>query len=57
MDPESVTAEALRLEETVNVLHQEGVVDGRTQVDVADVARAVHHCHPACGTDGLVVEW
>lgn len=52
-----MTAEALRLEETVNVLHQEGVVDGRTQVDVADVARAVHHCHPACGTDGLVVEW
>ena len=41
MDPEFVTVEALRLQQLVDVvLHQEGVVQGSSELDVPDVSGA-----------------
>jgi hypothetical protein len=56
MDPESVAAEALRFEEFVSVFEKEGVIDGGSELDVTDVARAVVYCETASGTRRFVVE-
>ena len=51
VDAQPVAAEALRLEELVNVLHQEGVVDWSAELDVSHVTWALSRCESACHAD------
>lgn len=56
MDPESVAAEAFRFEKSVSIFEKEGVVNGGSQLDMTDVARAVINSEATGGTRRFVVE-
>lgn len=56
MDSESVAAEAFSFEEFVSVFEKERVVDGGSQLDVTDVARAVVNSEATGGTRRFMVE-
>ena len=50
VDPQSVTTEALGLEQLVHILHQEWIVKGHGQLDMAQMPRALSDSHAAGGT-------
>ena len=56
LDAQPVAAEALRLQQAVDVLHQEWVVDRGAELNVAHVARTVHSGETAGRTHRLVIK-
>ena len=57
VDPEPVAVEALRLKQLVGIFHHERVVEWRSELNVANMSRAIIDCQSTGRASGLVVKW